>query len=471
MSTEIIQPPAQAIPGRDSRRWLLLAIVLIANLIVVIDGFIVNVALPSIERHLQTSFGDAQLVVAGYTLSFAVLLVTGGRLGDIYGRKRLFLVGVAGFTLFSALCGFTPTAFLLVVFRIGQGAMAALLAPQMISFIQLNFDPQERPVAMSAYAATAGLASIVGQVFGGFLLDANIFGLGWRTIFLVNLPIGALVLVLGGLLIRESRVEDARHLDYGGMALLSVTLFLLVFPLVLGGESGWPLWSQLSLALTIPGFVAFLAYEQRLTGQGKTPLVALKIFRLRSFNAGISTSLLSGALFAALMFLLPFYLQTILQLGPLQSGLVFLPASISFIVASSSSSVFMRLLGKYCLPVASALVTLAYLLLWLAVQFLVAGWGVAAILAPLFLVGFGMGLLVTPLMYKALEKVAPDNVGTASGIYTTVSQISGALGVAVFGLIFTSFTANSLDAFIICLVVITLLSAGLLLSVQPFNKN
>src|SRR5258708_39732367 len=174
----------------DARRWLMLVVVLSAALVVVLDTFIVNVALPSIQRSLHASFANLQLVVAGYTLAFAVLLVTGGRMGDLYGRKRMFVVGMAGFTLFSGCCGLAPTAVLLCIFRIVQGVAAALMFPQVVSFIQVNFEADERARAFSYYVAISGLASILGQVFGGFLLAANLFDTGWRGIFLVNVPVG-----------------------------------------------------------------------------------------------------------------------------------------------------------------------------------------------------------------------------------------------------------------------------------------
>src|SRR3984893_5394048 len=224
---------AQMQQQRDSGRWLMLAIVLCAALIAVLDSFIVNVAIPSIERELHASFAQIQLVVAGYTLAYSVLLVTGGRLGDLYGRKRLFLLGIGGFTLFSALCGVATTALLLIIFSVAQGAAAALMYPQVICFIQVSFDQSERPRSFGYSAAVAGLASILGQVFGGFLLTANLFNMGWRSIFLVNVPIGILVLPAAFLLLRESKMPEAQRLDYGGVSLLTLSLFLFVFPLIM----------------------------------------------------------------------------------------------------------------------------------------------------------------------------------------------------------------------------------------------
>jgi EmrB/QacA subfamily drug resistance transporter len=375
LKAQVTPSSAQMVHQPDPRRWLTLVVVLCAALVVALDGFIVNVAIPSIERELHASFAELQLVVAGYILAYAVLLVTGGRLGDLYGRKRLFVLGMGGFTLFSACCGVAPTALLLIIFRIAQGAAAALTFPQVISFIQVSFDPGERPRAFGYYAAVSGFASILGQVFGGFLLTANLFNTGWRSIFLVNVPIGIIALLAALLLLHESRMSEARGLDYGGVSLLTLTLFLLVFPLVEGESAGWPWWALICLLLSVPCLIAFLAYERRTTRQGKTPLVSLVLLRQRRFPAGLLTVVLASALFAAVLFLFAFYLQTILHLTPLQAGLVFMAASVSFILASLISPAVASRLGKRSLSAAATLVTLAYVLVFLAAQLFVPRWG------------------------------------------------------------------------------------------------
>ncbi|QBD75837.1 MFS transporter [Ktedonosporobacter rubrisoli] len=474
METQIKSSSSPQAENRlDARRWLMLAVVLSAAFIGTVDEFIINIAVPSIEHELHTNFAEVQLVVAGYTLAFAVFLVTGGRMGDIYGRKRLFILGVASFTLFSALCGFAASPLLLIIFRLAQGIAAAAMIPQVISFIQVNFAPSERPLAFGIYAAVSGLASILGQVFGGFLLTANLFNLGWRSVFLVNVPIGIIALLAAFPLIQESREQDARRLDYGGAILLTISLFLLVFPLVMGGNAGWPLWSIICLLLFVPSMAIFLVYEQRLTKQGKLPLVSLGLFRQRRFPAGLLTNLLATMFFGGLMFLLAFYLQTILHLTPLQAGLAFLASSITFILASSINPFLFSRLGKWGMSIAAALVTLAYLLLVLSAQWLVPLWGIVPLIVALFMIGFGMGSLVTPLMNKTLEEVTHQDVGTASGVYTTASQVAVALGVALLGLLFSMLTTSggdALHAFVITLLVTTLLSLVLSLTVLPLRK-
>ena len=448
----------------------MLVVVLGAAFVDVLDNFIINVALPSIKSELHANFAELQLAVSGYTLAYAILLVTGGRLGDLYGRKRLFVLGIGGFTLFSALCGVAPTALMLIIFRIAQGAAAALMYPQVISFIQISFDQSERPRAFGYYAAIAGLASILGQVFGGFLLTANLFNIGWRSIFLVNVPIGIVVFPAALWLLRESKTPEAHRLDYGGVALLTLTLLFLILPLVLGESAGWPWWMLVCLLLSVPALIAFLAYEQRVTRQGKAPLVSLVLVRQRRFSAGLLTVTLSSALFAAVLFLLTFYLQTILHLTPLQAGLVFMASSASFIAASLISPAVASRLGKHSLSAAAGLVTLAYVLVFVAAQFLVPLWGMPPFLVALFGLGCGMGLLSTPLLARTLEGVVHAAAGVASGIYTTVQQMAGAFGIVLIGLLdafFTTSSGNPLHAFVISIFVIVLLSLGLSLLVLP----
>ncbi len=471
-----IQVPPLAVPRvsqRDPRRWLMLAIVLCAALIAVLDTFIVNVAIPSIEHELHANFAQIQLVIAGYTLAYAVLLVTGGRLGDLYGHKRLFLSGVGCFTVFSALCGLAPNAVLLVVFRVFQGAAAALMFPQVLSFIQVSFEPDERPRAFSYFAAVTGLGSILGQVLGGFLLTANIFNMGWRSIFLVNVPIGILALFAAFPLLRESRKAEARGLDSAGMVLLTLALFLLVFPLVEGGNAGWPLWALICLFLSVPCFIAFFAYEQRITRQGKTPLISLALFQQHRFSSGILTVAVAYALFAANLFLFAFYLQTILDLTPLQGGLVIMSSSIAYVLASSLNPVISLRWGRWSMIIAAVLVILGYLLIFLGTQFLVPLWGIPPLLVALFILGLGMGLLMTPLLNKTLEGIAHHDAGAASGVFATAMSTSGALGVAVIGLLDAAFVRSSgspLHAFILSIVLIMLLSCALLFTVRPLSK-
>ena len=472
METQLLSPSAQTTRQLDTRRWLMLIVVLGATLIGAIDIFIVNVAVPSIERDLHTGFAQVQLVAAGYTLAYAVLLVTGGRLGDLFGRKRLFLLGVAGFTFCSALCGFAPNALLLIVFRIAQGAAAAMMTPQVLSFIQVSFAPSERPVAMSAYVVTLGLASILGLVLGGGLIAINLFGLGWRSIFLVNLPIGGLVLIAAAWLVPESKDPGTRELDYGGVALLTLSLSLLIFPLVVGGNSGWPLWSIICLVLALPALVVFWLYEQWMVKQGKVPLVAPTLLRQRQFRAGNLTNLLNGTLWNGTLFLFSIYLQTILHFTPLQSGLAMTVGSVAFIIASGTSPALVRRLGRRSLSLGAGVVAVGNLLVLVSAYLLVDRWGAFPLLGAFFILAFGQALFYTPLMPRTLEHVSPEHIGTASGVYTTTVEASGALGVAIIGSIYAILTLASVppaEAFALTTLLITLFSGGTILLVRSLE--
>ena len=472
METQILSSPASAARPLDSRRWLMLIVVLGATLMSAIDIFIVNVAIPSIEQNLHTGFAQAQLVAAGYTLAYAVLLVIGGRLGDLAGRKRLFLLGVASFTLCSTLCGFAPDALALILFRILQGAAAALMTPQVLSFIQVSFAPRERPAAMSAYVVTLGLASILGLVLGGGLIAANLFGLGWRCIFLINLPIGGLVLLAALWLVPESKNPVTLTLDYGGVALLALSLSLLIFPLVVGGNSGWPLWSIVCLVLALPSLVLFWLYEQRMVRQGKEPLVAPALLHQPQFRAGNLTNLLNGTLWNGTLFLFSIYLQTALHLTPLQSGLSMTVGSISFILASGTSPALTRRLGKHNLSLAAGIITIGNVLVLISAHFLMNQWGIIPLLGAFFLLAFGQALFYTPLMPRTLEHVSPEHVGTASGVYTTVLTTSGALGIAIIGMIYAMLTLAGVSpagAFALTTLVIALFSGATILLVRSLE--
>src|SRR6266568_3105735 len=271
----------------DPRRWLALGVVLIAVFMQLMDISIVNVAIPSIQRDLDASYSQVQWVLAGYQLAFAVVLITGGRLGDIYGRKRLFLIGVSGFTVASALCGFAQSPVMLVGSRFLQGAMGALMFPQALSVTQVEFPQRERGAAFGITGAVIGLATISGPLLGGLLISGNLFGLDWRPIFLVNLPLGVLAVVAAVVLLRESRAEGALRLDPGGVAIVSAALLLLIYPLVEGRDLGWPVWTFLLMAASVPLFALFVLYERRKTRKDNSPLVVLGLFGERAFVSGL----------------------------------------------------------------------------------------------------------------------------------------------------------------------------------------
>jgi EmrB/QacA subfamily drug resistance transporter len=458
----------------DSRRWLMLGVLLLAAFMGTLDTFIVNVAVPSIETNLHASFAEIQLVIAGYILAFAVVLATGGRLGDLYGRKRLFQLGVVGFTLFSLFCGLAPTATWLIAFRIIQGGMAALMFPQVVSLLNVSFLPEERGKAFSGYVATMGLAAIMGQVVGGFLLAANMWELGWRSIFLVNIPIGIITMVAAWLLVHESRLPSAHRLDVGGTVLLSAGLFLLIYPLTAGSSTGWSFWNTCSLVVAVLLLAAFLRYEQRLTHRGQAPLVPLSLFQSRSFVAGVLSNSLIQLLFAAILLTLSFYLQNGLHYLPWQSGLVVMVMGIGFMLASSVSAPVVRKLKRRALYLGAALVTLGYLIALLAAQIFVPLYGIIPLLIGLFIISSGNGILSPLVMDRALSGIDGSMAGAASGVYSTIQQVANALGVALIGTLFATLLVNhasQTQAFVISLLVSVLGSLSLVFSVFLFPKQ
>jgi len=422
-----------AVPPVDPRRWAALAVAFVGTFMALLDVFIVLVAAPAIQRGLHANTGEIQFVLAGYQLTYAVTLVTGGRLGDLHGRKRLFMWGLAFFTATSALCGLAPTAPALIGARLLQGIGAALLFPQVFSLIQVLLPAQEeRRRAFGIMGAVIGLATIAGQLAGGLLIRANLLGLGWRPVFLVNVPIGLVALVAAARLIPESRAPTARRLDLGGVALLTLALGLLMIPLVEGRAAGWPAWVWACLALAAAALVSFLAYERRLGRRDGAPLVDLGLFAERPFVVGIALVLVYYSALNSFFLVLSLTLQDGLGLSALGAGLVYAPQAVSFFLAARLS----QRLGRALLVLGAAIAALGFG--WtVAVAVAEGGRLTAAAIAPTLIVqGIGEGLFQTPLLNAVLARVRVEHVGTASGMLSTVQQVGGALGVALIGIIF-----------------------------------
>jgi EmrB/QacA subfamily drug resistance transporter len=437
------EAPQMAAP--DSRRWLALAVVLVAPLLTIFNQFVVNVAIATMQRELGASFAQIQLVVAVYALAYAVLLITGGRLGDIAGRRKLFLIGLGGFVLGSALCGIAPTAEFLIAARVAQGIGAALVSPQVLALLRVTFTGPEQNTAFAVYGGVLGIAGVLGQVAGGLLVRADLFGLSWRPIFLINVPIGLAALVAAVLLVPESRPPEARRLDLGGVAIVSVGLFLLVFPLVVGRDAGWPTWTLVSLAASVPVLAAFAWFERWLTARGGAPLIDLALFRDRAFTVGV---LLTTLLFignTGYFFALALYLQIGLRYPPLQAGLTFLPDAAAFFVAATLSARLAPRLGSRLLLLGVVCRIVGLLTALLVVRYggdNVSGW----MLAPgLAIQGFGSGSISAPLIAFVLRGIKGGDAGTAAGTLATAQQVASALGVALIGVLFFSHLVGHAD--------------------------
>lgn len=422
--------PAQVNP------WLSLVATLIAVFMQLLDVSIVNVALPSIARDLGATFASLQLVITAYTLAFACTLITAARLGDLYGRRTVFLAALGSFTVASVLCGVAQTPLQLEGARILQGFTAGMMAAQTLAIIATTFPPAQRGRVFGIYGATIGMATILGPTLGGALISWNVLGLQWRAIFLVNVPFGIVALVFGYRNLLQSRSATAQRLDIAGVLLSAVGLFLLVYPLAEGRERGWPLWLVLMAVASAPVLVAFVIYEKRRGERGDSPLIELSIFTDRAFAVGSLMALLFFSVLVTFFFTVSLTLQSGFGFTALHSGLTTLPFAVGSAVLSANSNKVAQKLGSLVLLVgalvlAAALVLLSFVL---AQQGTTPHWLVLA--GPLVLAGAGLGLFIAPLQTVILSGVKQENAGSASGLLPTFQQLGGSVGLAVLGVLF-----------------------------------
>ncbi|MGH3403416.1 MAG: MFS transporter, partial [Streptosporangiaceae bacterium] len=429
-------PPADASAPPDPRRWLTLGILLLAAFMNLLDISIVNIAIPSIQANLHASYADVQWALAGYTLAYAVVLITGGRLGDAYGRKRLFLIGVTGFTIMSALCGAAQTPGMLVACRVIQGAMGAIMIPQVLAVIQVIFPPKERIKALAGFGVTAGLGTVSGPLLGGLLTQHNLLGLHWRPIFLINVPIGIIAVIVSAVLVRESRAPRPPRLDPGGVALITAALLLLLYPLVQGRQLGWPAWTFVAMAASVPVFALFVWYERAKLRRNGSPLVEMGLFARRSFSTGIAIAVTFFLGVTSFALILTLFLQVGLSFTPLHAGLTFLPFSGGVLIASGAAA---RLAPKFGrgVTMTGALVMAAGMAGLIAT---VSHYGPAVttweMVPALVVAGLGMGTVIAPLADILLAGVDAQHAGSASGLFNTSLQLGASVGVAVIGVIF-----------------------------------
>ncbi|MFD0714148.1 MFS transporter [Paenibacillus sp. GCM10027626] len=432
----------------DPRRWYALAVILLPILLNSLNTYMIQVALPSIQNSLKASFSDAQLIVAGFSLSLAVALIVSGRLGDIYGRKRLLLIGVSGFTLMAMLGGLTSNPTLLIVIRIVQGLAAALIQPQVLSMMQVNFLPREKGLVFSIYGALMGFGFAFGLILGGILVNWNVFDLGWRTIFFFNVPFGILVLLCLPLL-PESRGGRTQRIDWIGTFLIMSGLFLLVYPLSEGQKQGWPQWIWGCLILSLLLLLAFITVEIRKQKRDGDPLVDLTIFKQRLFGVGMTSVVLIYLSMFSFFFLLTYYLQFGLHFDAQETSLAFLPLGGGFFLTSLLSSRIVSRWGMVVLRI-GALVTgicffLFIVLLYmdaihlLSIQYIVL----------LLLYGLGLGLVTTPLTRVVLGTVPMKDAGTGSGLFNTFMYLASSLGVALISILFSASLGQSLASAIL----------------------
>ena len=421
--------------------WLGLSVLLLAGFVIIFDLFVVNVAIPSLQAGLGASFAQISFIIAGYELAFGALLITGGRLGDLFGRRRLFIVGMTGFTAASALCGLAPDAGFLVCARVLQGLTAALLFPQVYASIRVNFDGDDSRRAFGLLGMTLGLAAIAGQVLGGWLLQSDLFGQGWRSIFLINVPIG-LFAVGAARCIPESRSPQPAQLDWPGMILVSVGLTLLLVPLIEGPERQWPAWSLWMPAVALVVLAWFRQQQERRRAAGLPPLVDMRLLSQRRFALGILLVLLIYSTSSSFFLCFALLTQSGLGLDPFSAGSIFAPASVGFVAASLAAPRWVARQGVVAIVAGSLLYAASIGLLIAQVHVAGAELQPIRLVPALIAVGVGQGLIMTPLLNLVLGFVDKAQAGMASGVVSTVQQLGAALGVAVVGILFRAALAG-----------------------------
>jgi len=413
-------------------RWLAFIVMLIGGLLPSVDFFIINVSLPSIHASLDADPAELQLVISGYAASYAVFLITGGRLGDLFGRRRLFLVGMAGFVATNTLCGLAATPGQLVVGRILQGISAAMLVPQVLGSIRALFPGEnELARALSFYGMMMGLAASIGQFSGGALVEWSPFDWGWRTVFLAKLPIGIPVILAAWLLVPETSASRRQRLDIGGAVLVSLTLACLVLPLSEGRQQGWPAWTLAMLAAVPLLAVLFLWFEKQVARHGGSPLLDLGLLAIPSFRRGV----LVGTLFfftTAFYMLFAIYEQEGYGTDPLFTGLAILPYGVGLFVGPLVTAPLTRL-RPWLLSIGMAIQVTGY---GAVAATIASGHDGLPVVLSVLLAGFGQGIAYPRLFNTALGDVAPHQAGVASGVLTSALQIGAAISVAAIGSLF-----------------------------------
>jgi EmrB/QacA subfamily drug resistance transporter len=429
-----VRPPAVAPKPRG-----LLPVVLTATFMSALDFFIVNVAIPSMQRNLGASSSAIQWIVAGYSLALATGMITAGRIGDILGRRRIFALGLALFTLSSAACGLAPDTGPLIAARVAQGLSSALMTPQVLVILRTSFQGRAQAKAFAMYGLTMGIGAVFGQLIGGLLIKADLFGLDWRTCFLINLPVGLATLAVLPRVVPESRAPQRPRLDNTGVALVTAALLALVLPLIQGRAEGWPLWTWSCLAAAPVLFAVFAVHQHRQGRRGGHPIVHTGLFRERPFSVGMVTQLAFWGGQASFFLILALYLQQGRGLDALGSGLVFMAIGAGYLATSTTAHLLAARMGRQVIAAGALIMTLGLGLIWAAVGALGTGGGTAGVvwLVPGLLVdGIGMGMVVAPLTGTILSRVSPQLAGSASGVLATGQQVGGAIGVAVIGIVF-----------------------------------
>ncbi|MFF8031640.1 MFS transporter [Streptomyces sp. NPDC016626] len=401
-----------------------------------VDIAVVNVAIPSIREDLHASGGELELIISGYTLAYAMLLITGARLGEIRGRRWTYLVGLVVFTLSSFACGLAPNSPALVGSRVVQGIGAALMVSQVLTIIQVHFDGAARRRALGAYTGVLGVSSVIGQALGGVLVSADIMGTGWRPIFLINVPIGVALIAASYAFLPDNETLRHKKLDGSGVALLSLGLFLLVTPLVLGPHAGWPLWSWLCLAASLPVFALFARVERGIARRAGDPLMNVALLARKHVALALVSQAATRAGYFALLFVLALYLQQGLGRSAVYSGLIPIAWVATFALVGpvlGRAGARARMLAA---PVGGLLMAFSFAAVAAGAQS--TGW----LIILLGIGGIGYGAAFSGTLAHLTESVEARHASDVSGLFNTTLQVGGTLGVAVFGTVYLNLVAR-----------------------------
>jgi EmrB/QacA subfamily drug resistance transporter len=455
-TTTTTAAPSEAGAGQPERgrwwRWLAFAVVIAAAVMDLLDSTITQVAAPAIRRELGGSYAVIEWVTAAYALAMAAGLLTGGRLGDLFGRRRMLLIGMAGFVAASALCAAAGSAGELIAARAAQGALGALMLPQVFGLIRDLFQAHEMGKAFGVYGPVMGLSAMLGPIAAGGLIGADLFGTGWRMIFLVNVPVGLAALVLGARLLPVGAASAGEagggarrgrgQLDLAGAGLAAVAMFGLVFPLAQGHALGWPAWLYAMLAASVLVLAWFAVYQVRRQRAGRTPLVEPSIFGHRSYRAGIAFSIVFVGSLGGIVMIFNVFLQNGLGFTPWHSALTTAPWAAGAFVGSAVGGIAMTKLGRRVLHAGLVVEAAGLLAVYAVLRGAGAGVSTADLLAPMVVGGIGMGMVFVPLFDIVMAGVRPQEMGSASGVLQTVNALGMSLGIAGIGAIFFALTGG-----------------------------
>ncbi|MFF7870517.1 MFS transporter [Streptomyces qaidamensis] len=433
--------PAQEVPVAGRRASLALLVMLSASFMDLLDVTIVTIAAPDIAADLHASRSQLQWMLAAYTLALGSGLITGGRVGDDHGRRKVFLVSLACFAVASAACALAPSAGVLIAVRAVQGLAGGFMVPQVFGIIRSSFEPAAIAKAFGAYGAVQGLASVAGPLLGGALIGADLWGLGWRTIFWINLPVALLALALGARVLPESLAPVRVRLDAAGAVLVAVAVLLVLLPLVQGRDWGWPAFGWALLVTGLLLLALFLAYERALTRRGGQPVLEPALLSIRPFTAGLVASVLFFGGLASFFLVLSIYLQAGTGRSAWDTGLVILPYAIGSMITSGAGVALAARAGRALVVTGSLTLAASQGLLWWLVRDGATAPGYWPLAGAMFLGGLGLGLGAPILVNVVLAGVPGRHAGAAGGVLSTVNQIGGAAGVAVLGTVFF----NALD--------------------------